>query len=283
MSNVNSENSLHKKYLISQMSAGTALVLWFPAMARCIYTEANFINPNFNHLYHNYFGNFNHLYHNYFGKFKNNYKGITPFAFAQIFYPILDLSTSQLSKVLANHNKVEFKHNLCSSMIVGAGSAFIYNPFKAVVVNMQTQSTMLNSIKYLYNNFGMKGFYTGTTFFVARNMTFCPCLLILSNYFEKKFQTDSQFMPTIIASKVASFGLPTLMATTVSMSADVFNTLRLTDPLKKKYKSNLEVMKSVYQTQGFSGFFSGYKWRLLATGIEFIVYNKSKDFYSQYL
>lgn len=42
-------------------------------------------------------------------------------------------------------------------------------------------------------------------------------------------------------------------------------------------------MVKSYKQKGSNSFFAGYKWRLLATTIEFAIYNLSKDLYTKML
>lgn len=256
--------SLSKQYLVSQLSSYTALGTWFPFMARCIYTEANFIKYDFKKSYRNYFS-----------ELKNNYKGISPFAYAQLFYPVLDLSVSKLSKYFALYEdrKVEFKDELMASTLVGAYSAFIYNPFKAVVVSMQNNKlNMINATENIYRTSGKDGFYRGTSFYIIRNATYCPALFVLSRHFDQKFKD-------IPGGKILSIGIPAFIATSVSMPTDVLSTLCLTDPNRKTFKTNMDVVRAAYNHRGLYGYFAGYKWRLLATGTEFFIYNLAKDVY----
>src|SRR3989337_2891820 len=106
------ELSLGKKYLIPQLAAFTGLPFWYPFMARCVYTEANFIQPNFSSKYNLYFKNP-----------INSFRGITPFAIGQLFYPILDISATEISASLAQNGNPTINHKLGGAILTGILSA----------------------------------------------------------------------------------------------------------------------------------------------------------------
>ncbi|CAH6421671.1 Hypothetical protein KVN_LOCUS403 [uncultured virus] len=269
----NKETTIWKQCLIPQLSAFTALPFWYPAIAKCTFTEANFVKPSFNSIYKIYFS-----------KIFNNYKGIETFFVAQLFYPAFDISTSKMSKVFAGNEKPNFLHELSASICTGIWSPIVCNPLKAIMVNLQNNN-IKNSYqvsKYIYNESKLNGFYRGSSYFILRNAVYAPCLLILPNHIENHLNSLSLYQNNYF-NKLLSFFIPAVIATTVSMPMDVFSTMSLTDLNKKNYKSNFDILKTAYNSRGFKGFFSGYKWRLLATTIEFGIYNIAKKFYTSIL
>lgn len=267
-----------KQYGISQASALTALVVWYPAMARCVFTEANFVEPNFTNKYFEYFS-----------KPINSYRGIDVYFMGQFFYPLLDLSTTKFSKLFSQittgkrDSEPEFEHKLCGGIMTGALSPIIYNPMKAMVVTAQEKklSNLWTSTKYFYQNYGLTAFYRGSMFYMIRNATFAPCLLVLPMYFENMLNTCKPLQDFML-SKPISYMLSAMIAVTVTMPSDVFSTLSLKDPMRTKYKTNWDIIKESYTSKkGIFGFFSGFKWRLLATVLEFSIYNTAKNYYTE--
>ena len=263
-------NNLRKQYFVSQSAALTALTCWFPFMSRCVYTEVNYIKPTFKEEYKKYFS-----------RFINSYKGIEPYFVAQFFYPIIDISTTQIAKILAKNNTPQFEHNLIAATITGAGSPILFNPLKAIIVATQNKqfNNSFQTINHIYNTGKFIHFYKGSTFFMIRNATFTPCLFILPNYFETKLNSYSQLQNTVIAQPI-SYLLSAAIAVTVSMPMDVYSSVSLSDPNKHIYKSNWSIIKMTYQKKGFTSLFAGLKWRLLATTIEFGIYNIAKKLYN---
>lgn len=255
-----------KNYTNTQVSAYTALGCWYPLMARCIYTESNFTNPNFKKMYQDYFSRKGLM---------NNYKGISIFAVAQLFYPMLDITTQKTIKFLAREKEVEFKHKIIGSTMIGGASALIYNPMKTMLVVMQNHKlSMMKSTKCIYEKTGIHGFYRGMTFYIIRNAVYCPSLFILSRYFDDPKYHSHEYLTL---KKSSGLIASAMIATTVSMSADVFSTMCASDPERKLYSNNYEVMKTAFKTRGFGGLFVGYKWRMLSTTTEFLIYNIAKD------
>ncbi|CAH6419805.1 Hypothetical protein HVR_LOCUS886 [uncultured virus] len=155
-------NQFIQKYGIIQLSAYTALPCWYPFMARCLYTEANFIEKNFTKLFKGYFNLANGVtIHNLKISFNNHYKGIGPFAFGQLFYPVLDLSTTKMAKYLAGNNIPESKHIVSGAMIVGGLSPIIFNPIKTIVINQQNNpiNNGLQAFRTILKERGLLGFY----------------------------------------------------------------------------------------------------------------------------
>ncbi|CAH6419806.1 Hypothetical protein HVR_LOCUS887 [uncultured virus] len=66
------------------------------------------------------------------------------------------------------------------------------------------------------------------------------------------------------------------IATTVSMPMDVFSTMAVS----KDRQSYRDIITTAYRKLGVRGFFAGYKWRLAATTIEFVVFNNVKTLYT---
>lgn len=264
----------HSAYLSSQLAAGTSLLSWYPLMARCIHVEFNFTKPNSHDLFNTYFS-----------KWSNNYRGIGAFAAGQLFYPLIHIGTSKLARGLANNDQsqqIQFKHSLVAATVVGAASPVLFNPLKAMVVSMQTRM----SVKRFWQRATLiakqdrfAGFYRGSSFFIIRNATYCPCLLSLSNWLTETSKASSS-SPLVTATSTL---VSAVVATTVSMPMDVCSTMALTDPKRQVYKSNIDILYAAWKKRGFSGFFAGYKYRLLATGVEIFVYNHAKTFYSNQL
>jgi hypothetical protein len=274
-----------QEYTRSQIAAFGGLSFWYPAMARCMYREANFIRPGFDQKYSEYF---------HYKNLRNNYRGIGPFAIAQLFYPVMDLTYQRLSKqigkidgdnraqlfkpfpspvktAVATETTLTSKHKLLSAASTGALSALIYNPLKAVVVNMQiNQQGTMQSFKTIYRTSGVTGFYKGSSFYVVRNAGYCPCLFVLPSQLQERFR-EQKMSPTVAT--IASFALPALIATSITMPADVFSSLAVSG---QKFENSRQIVKSAFQTKGVAGFFVGYAWRLIATGGEIVLYNTFK-------
>jgi hypothetical protein len=288
MSN-NKHNTFLRNSLSTMTATGVGLVTWFPAMARCIFREANFTKPDFQTLYHNYFSLAANKY-NYRSIIQNNYRGIGPFAVAIVGYPAIVIGNEKLSSALADNNdngEITIKQQLLSSSIIGATSALFYNPLKASVVAMQNNNLSIgNSFRYIAQNYGMPGFYRGTSFYMARNATYCSCMLMptqrVIDWFVKSVLGKE---PDSTAGKnglrIAKYGIAATIATTISMPFDVFSTMACTDPLRRKYITNADIMKTAFKTRGMAGFFIGYKYRLFATGTEFAVFDQTKPFFDQ--
>jgi hypothetical protein len=267
------ELSLGKKYLIPQLAAFTGLPFWYPFMARCVYTETNFIQPNFASKYTSYFKSP-----------MNSFRGISPFAIGQLFYPVLDISATEISTSLAQNNNPTIKHKLGGAVLAGVLSAGIYNPLKAIVVITQNNKlNTMDSAKHIYKTAGIAGFYRGSTFYMVRNGTYAPCLLMLSSYIDENLKTINPVFENEYISKPLSVLFPAFIATAISMPADVFSSVRLSDLTKNLYKTNYEVIMASYKARSFFGFFAGFRFRLMATATEFLFFNTSKEIYTHLL
>ena len=271
------KSSATRNYLVYQASAYTAFSFWFPAMARCLYAEGNFWKPEFYSMRRKFFA--------LPGNWRNYYRGSSPFASAQLFYPALELSYHRCTQLLAGkNNDPTFKNKFQSSVTIGALSGFVFNPLKAISMGMQNNKlNMVNTIRHIYNNYGRYGFWRGTSFFAIRNAIYCPCLLLLPGYLIKKFESEesqlNKYVPMALGLGTAAF-----IATSASMTMDILSGVCVGDPIRTKFKTNWDVIKHVHKTKGYSGLFViGFAPRLTATLIELYVYTMAKSFYEKHL
>jgi hypothetical protein len=281
---------------------------WFPFLARCIYLETQ---PQFMFRQHSMLRRSNLLniqktaYRDYFKFFANNYRGYKPVVFAQFFYPILDATTSYTSRTIGRilGSGVETNNTQkAAAVVTGALSVIVSSPVKSAIIVMQQQQTtlplalqnttcgtstrykikevfslsnMLCALRHTVETAGIAGLYRGGSLFVVKSVTSRVALITVT--------------PMVMQHNICGSGgsggnshcrdafrtiLPAFVSTLVSMPADVINSMRLSDPQCRLYKSSADAIAAAVKGRGLSGLFVGFKYRFAATAIEFYMYTR---------
>jgi hypothetical protein len=248
----------------------TPYMLWYPFLRRNMNLETSFMNKEY---LEDFKKNLSYKKTPNFTTFmKNNYKGGLVFSINILPYPLIIKGKNELEKFLLDKNNNKTKSSLMSASIVGALTPLYYNPIKTVVIDIQNNnSKLLTSIKNIYGTKGISSFYRGALFFSTRNIVYCNGMLAIPKYINTYLQNHNIDKNM---SKISSYVIPTLLSTLISMPMDVFSSMSVSDYKKSKYKTNYEIIKTAYNTRGIKGFFIGYKYRFMATMIEFMAFNE---------
>ena len=134
--------------------------------------------------------------------------------------------------------------------------------------NLQNISTM-ETVKEIYKNFGIRGFYKGLTPSLAMNIPSGVVEFSVHNALERKFGTENYIytnLTTGFLSALVKNPIDTIKTCMQSDKIDCCNN-------KGEYRNIYQTATQIYERRGLIGFFRGFGLRSLQTTICFGVYD----------
>lgn len=234
-----------KDIKIYQLSSLSALPFWFPAFYNS-YVQRGFIldkHPPVKLTAPIYFKSF----------------GLT--AIYQPLFPFVGVASKNLHQHLFGSSD-NLLHRTLSLGIVSGSTALIVNPFEVWMLSIRSGLPIDSPVKYFRGTFplALRNFIVGTNLFIAY-----PELKKAMNINDNSYVLGA-----------ASCIIPATITTLMLMPLDVTCAV-----LQKNVNVNKKEVWNQLKNSGFKTFFTGTKWRIVATTIETYLFNEFQEYYKK--
>lgn len=200
---------------------------------------------------------------------KGFYRGLVPatlrsgFAASMFFYS-LDRLKLLISRVTDNQNRVDFLSSATARVISSVGT----NPLtvmktRAGVIGEDTYARLFSSMRIIYLNEGLNGFFKGSLTMMLRDFPFGGLFYVTYNYSNRFLDNhlDNQFK-FLLSGMIAG-----VSATALTQPIEIVKSRLMVDTKRKirgeKRPSIVQLLINIYRDDGFQGYTRGMFPRLI--------------------
>lgn len=266
----------HKASFIAQAASLSILGGWYPFFAKSMYERSQIIASKSP-------GDLSHS-----TSFRY-YRGLSANLLLQPLFPLTNsLYTKIVNEIETSDDLIEKRpittlERVGASFMVGASTSLVANPYEVLILASQKNKTSpYNAAQIVFQQSGMKGFYTGTIPTAIRNGLFYTSIITLVPTIKKSIDPWMvgsgplhETMSTIVASTI-----PACLFLSVAVPIDLAAMMRQSDPSRQQFTSGFHAIQCAYKKHGIASLKTGLRMRLLGCIIEFAGFNLFYDFYS---
>lgn len=231
-----------------------------PVQTRRLYLESTFLKSNHKEMFQKYFWTNG-------SKLSNSFRGTALFTTTFVTNHILDnLITTNVK------NRYERDNNVLSALILSTTVGAVNNPFKAMIMRMQSDNLKtIAAFKQIYKTNAFRGFFAGTSFSIAQSfINMLPHITFSNGEINKLLKIESLVTNSKntqdyvdvnnIASNMLRGSVLSSIGLITAIPFNVLNTVRLTDPQRREFRSNKILIEHILKEKGVGGFFTGFKY-----------------------